>query len=62
MKQYFPKPYDLFGRNVKVEWYLPNQAAKNNLKGATLVDTSNLASKSDLTSLKAKQIKKMYTN
>ena len=38
---------------MKVELDLYNYAAKVDLKGATGVDTSNLAAKSDLASLKA---------
>ena len=51
--QYFPKPYERSGGNLKVELDLFNYATKTNLKGATPSDTSNLASKSDLASLKA---------
>ena len=54
MTQYFPKPYERSGENVKFESDLSNYATKTNLKGATVVDTSNLATKSDLTRLKAK--------
>ena len=53
MSQYFPKPYDRFGKNGKVELNLSNYAIKADLKGAAGVDTSKLAAKSDLASLKA---------
>ena len=53
MSQYFPKLNDRFGGNVKVELDFYNQATKVDLKKATRVDTSNLAAKSDLASLKA---------
>ena len=53
MSQYFPKPYKSFGRNVKVEIYLSSYATKAELNNATEVDTSKLAEKSDLASLKA---------
>ena len=63
MIQYFRKPYDRFGENVKVELYLSNYANLSNLKGVTGVDTSNITvtgvntsniiAKSDLGSLKA---------
>ena len=53
MSRNFPKPYDRFGGNVKVELDLSNYGAKADLKGATGADTSNLAAKSDLASLKA---------
>ena len=38
--------------NVKVDLDLFNQTTKASLKGANAADTSNLAAKSDLTSLK----------
>ena len=53
MSQYFPKPYNRFGVNVKVELDLSSYATKGTLKGTTGIDTSNLAAKSDLVSLKA---------
>ena len=49
MSQYFSEPSDRFGGNIKVELDLSNYATKADLKGATRVDTSNLASKSNLT-------------
>ena len=45
MSQYFPKPYETFGGNVKVELDLPSYARKLDLKIATGVDTSKLAAK-----------------
>ena len=53
MSQYFPKPYEPFGGNVNVKVDLSNYAAKADLKNATGIDTSKLAAKSDLVSLKA---------
>ena len=50
MNQFFPKPYDYFGGNIKVELDLSNYATKADLKVATGVDTSNLEAKSDLAS------------
>ena len=47
MSQYFLKPYEPFGGDINVKVYLSNYATK------TGVDTSNLAAKSDLASLKA---------
>ena len=44
-----PKP---FRRRVIVELYLSNYATKANLKNATGVDTSKIAKKVDLASLK----------
>ena len=51
--EYFPKPYNRFGGNVKVELCLPNYVTKADLKGTTGIDTSNLAIKSNLAKLKA---------
>ena len=53
MSHYFPKPYEPFGGNVNVKVNLSNYAAKADLKNATEIDTSKLAAKSDLVSLKA---------
>ena len=53
MSQYFPKPSEPFGGDVSVNVDLSNYAAKTDLKNATGIDTSKLAAKSDLVSLKA---------
>ena len=53
MSQYFPIPYKPFGGDINVEVDLSNYATKTDLKKATGVDTSKLAAKSDLVSLKA---------
>ena len=53
ISQYFLKPYERFGKNIKVDLDLSNYTRKPDLKGATGVDTSNLAAKSDLASLQA---------
>ena len=47
ISQYFRKPYGTFGKNVKVELDLFSYATKSDLKEATVLDTSNLAAKSD---------------
>ena len=52
MSQYFPKPYEPFGGDINVKVDLFNYAAKSDLKNATGIDTSKLAAKSDLVSLK----------
>ena len=52
MSQHFSKPDELFAGDIGVELDLFNYAIKADLKGATEVDTSNLAAKSDLTTLK----------
>ena len=51
MSEYFPKPKS-FGRRVKAESGLSNYATKVDLKNATGVDTSKLAKKVVLGSLK----------
>ena len=53
MIQYFLKPYRSFGGNINFSADLSNYATKTDLKNATGVDTSKLAAKSDLASLKA---------
>ena len=53
MSPYFPKPYRSFGGNVKVELDLSSYATKAELTNTTGIDTSKLAAKSDLASLKA---------
>ena len=52
MSQHFPKPYERYNGIVKVELNLSNYVTKEDLKEASGVDTSNLAVKSDLASLK----------
>ena len=53
MSQYFRKPYKSFGGNINVKVDLSNYATKADLKNATGIDTSKLAAKSALASLKA---------
>ena len=52
-ESYFPKPYEPFGGDINVKVDLSNYATKSDLKNATGIDTSKLAAKSDLVSLKA---------
>ena len=47
------KPYEPFGGDINVKFDLSNFATKADLKNATGTDTSKLAAKSDLVSLKA---------
>ena len=55
MIQYFPKSYERFGANIKVELDLSsNYVTTLDLKVATGIDTITLASESDLASLKTK--------
>ena len=53
ISQYFPEQYERYSGNIKIVLNLSNYPIKADLKGATGVDTSNLASKSHLASLKA---------
>ena len=53
MSQYFPKPYKSFGGDINIKVNLSNYVIKLDLKNATGFETSKLAAKSDLASLKA---------
>ena len=53
MSQYFPKLYDLFGGDINDKVDLSNYEIKTDLKNVTGIDTSKLAPKSGLVSLKA---------
>ena len=52
MSWYFPKPYEPFGRDGNVKVDLTNYATKTNIKNISHIDTSRLALKSNLASLK----------
>ena len=52
MSQYFPKPYQPFGRDINVKVDLSNYATKTDIKNISHVDTSSFALKSNLASLK----------
>ena len=52
MNQYFPKPYEPFGRDIKVKVYWYNYATKTDIKNVSHIDTSSFALKSNLASLK----------
>ena len=52
MSQYFPKPYEPFGGDINVKVDLSNYATKTDIKNILHVDTSSVASKSNLASLK----------
>ena len=54
ISQYFPKPYEPFGGDINVKVYSSNYATKADLKNAAEIDTSKLAAKYDLASLKTK--------
>ena len=62
MSQYFPNPYKPFGGDINVTVDLPNYATKTDFKNATGIDTSKLAAKSDLVSLKLKLINQILIN
>ena len=49
MGQYFPKPYESFGGDIKD---MSNYATKADIKNISHVDTSSFALKSNLASLK----------
>ena len=53
MSQYVPKPFETFGGDIRVKVDLSNYATQTDLKKATVIDTSQLATKSDLVSLTA---------
>ena len=52
MSQYFPKPYEQFGRDINVKVYLSNYATKSDIKNISHVDTSSFAIKTNVASLK----------
>ena len=52
MSQYFSKPYDPFGGDIKVKIDLSNYATKTDLKNVTHVDISSFALKSNSATLK----------
>ena len=51
---YFRKWYESFGGDINVKTGLSNYATKTDLKNAIVIDSSKLALKSNLLSLKAK--------
>ena len=53
LSQCVPKPYDL-GGDINVKVVLSNYETKADLRKTTGINTSNLAAKSDLASIKAK--------
>ena len=52
MSLYFPKPNELFGKNINVKVDLSNYATKTDIKNTLHVYTSSLALKSNLASFK----------
>ena len=53
MSQYFPKPYEPFGRDINVKVDLSNYETKADIKNISRVDTSSFALKKNLANLKA---------
>ena len=62
MSQYFPKPYEPFGRDINVKVDLSNYAAKVDMKNISHVDTSSFALETNLASLKAEVTNKLLIN
>ena len=60
MSQYFPKPYEPFGRDISVQVDLSNYATKTDIKNIWHIDTSSFALKSNLASLKTEVDKIRY--
>ena len=52
MSQYFPKPYEPFGRDINVKIDLSNYATKTDLKNVSHADTSSFELKTNLANLK----------
>ena len=52
MSQYFPKPYEPFGRDINVKIDLSNYATKADIKNISHVDTSSFALKTNLANSK----------
>ena len=52
ISKYYPKPYKLFGRGIKVKLDLSNYATKSDIKNISHVDTSIFAFKTNLANLK----------
>ena len=59
MSQYSPKPFGCFVGKVKMGLNFSTYATNADLKEETVVDTSNLTIRSDLTKLKA-EVDKIY--
>ena len=52
MSQYFPKPYEPFGGDINVKYYLSNYSTETDLKNVLHVVVSSFGLKSNLASLK----------
>ena len=60
MSQYFPTPYEPFGRDISIKVDLSNYATKTDIKNIWHIDTSSFALKSNLASLKTEVDKIRY--
>ena len=61
MSQYFPKPYEPFGRDINVTVDLSNYATKDDIKNITHADTSSFSLKTNLANLKS-EVDKLDVN
>ena len=52
MSQYFPKPYEPFGGDIKVKVDVSSYATKADIKSISHVDTSSFSLKTSLANLK----------
>ena len=52
MSQYFPKPYEPFGGDIKIKVDLSNYATKADIENISHVDASSFALKTNLANLK----------
>ena len=52
MSQYFPKPYELFGGDIKVKVDLSNHTTKADIENINHIDISSFTLKTNLASLK----------
>ena len=59
MSRFFPKPFEHFGGDINAKADASNYATKIDLKNATGINTSKLAAKSNLVSLKP-EVDKLY--
>ena len=61
MSQYFPKPYEPFGRDINVKVDLSNYATKADIKNITHIDTSLFSLKTNWANLKT-EVDKLDTD
>ena len=61
MSQYYPKPYEPFGRDINVKVDISNYATKADIKNILHVNTSSFALKTNLAILKS-EVDKLDTD